>query len=112
MDGRFVINPTLAQREVSDIDMTVAGTKEAIMMVEAGAKEVPEMDMLDAILFAHEEIKKIVEFIDQIVVEVGKPKMEVELYKPLEEIDAAVREYATPKMREAIHTVDKLERLM
>ena len=111
VDGRFVINPTLAQREVSDIDMTVAGTKEAIMMVEAGAKEVPEMDMLDAILFAHEEIKKIVEFIDQIVVEVGKPKMEVELYKPLEEIDAAVREYATPKMREAIHTVDKLERL-
>lgn len=111
VDGRFVINPTLAQREVSDIDMTVAGTKEAIMMVEAGAKEVPEMVMLDAILFAHEEIKKIVEFIDQIVAELGKPKMEIELYKPLEEIDAAVREYATPKMKEAIHTVDKLERL-
>ena len=60
--------------------MTVAGTKEAIMMVEAGAKEVPEMDMLDAILFAHEEIKRIVEFIDQIVAEVGRPKMEVNLY--------------------------------
>lgn len=101
VDGRFVINPTLAQREVSDIDMTVAGTKEAIMMVEAGAKEVPEMVMLDAILFAHEEIKKIVEFIDQIVAELGKPKMEIELYKPLEEIDAAVREYATPKMKES-----------
>ncbi len=111
VNGRFIINPTLAQREVSDIDMTVAGTKDAIMMVEAGAKEVPEMDMLDAILFAHEEIKKIVEFIDQIVVEVGKPKMQIELYKPLDEIDIAVREYATPKMKEAIHTVDKLERL-
>ena len=111
VDGRFVINPTLEQREVSDIDMTVAGTKEAIMMVEAGAKEVPEMDMLDAIMFAHEEIKKIVEFIDQIVAEVGKPKMEVELYKPLEEIDQAVREYAVPKMKEAVLTFDKLERL-
>ena len=111
VDGQFVINPTLAQREVSDIDMTVAGTKEAIMMVEAGAKEVPEMDMLDAILFAHEEIKRLVEFIDQIVAEVGRPKMEVNLYKPSEEIDQAVREYATEKMKEAIHTYDKLERL-
>lgn len=111
VDGQFVINPTLEQRAVSDIDMTVAGTKEAIMMVEAGAKEVPEMEMLDAILFAHEEIKKLVEFIDQIVVEVGKPKKEIELYKPSEEIDAAVREFATPKMKVAIHTPDKLERL-
>ena len=111
VDGQFVINPTLAQREVSDIDMTVAGTKEAIMMVEAGAKEVPEMDMLDAILFAHEEIKRLVEFIDQIVAEVGRPKMEVNLYKPSEEIDQAVREFATAKMKEAIHTYDKLERL-
>ena len=111
VDGQFVINPTLEQREKSDIDMTVAGTKEAIMMVEAGAKEVPEMDMLDAILFAHEEIKRLVEFIDQIVAEVGRPKMEVNLYKPSEEIDQAVREYATEKMKEAIHTYDKLERL-
>ena len=92
VDGQFVINPTLEQREKSDIDMTVAGTKEAIMMVEAGAKEVPEMVMLDAILFAHEEIKRLVEFIDQIVAEVGRPKMEVNLYKPSEEIDQAVRE--------------------
>ena len=111
VDGQFVINPTLEQRAVSDIDMTVAGTKEAIMMVEAGAKEVPEMEMLDAILFAHEEIKRLVEFIDQIVAEVGRPKMEVNLYKPSEEIDQAVREYATEKMKEAIHTYDKLERL-
>lgn len=111
IDGKFVINPNLEQRGISDIEMTVAGTKEAIMMVEAGAKEVPEMDMLDAILFAHEEIKKIVEFIDQIVREVGKEKMDIQLYKPLDEIDEAVRAYAVPKMKEAIFTQDKLERL-
>ena len=111
VDGQLIINPTLEQREKSDINMTVSGTKEAIMMVEAGANEVPEMEMLDAILFAHEEIKKIVEFIEEVVKEVGKPKQEVTLYKPLEEIDTAVREYASPKMREAIHTADKLERL-
>ena len=111
VDGQLIINPTLEQREKSDMHMTVSGTKDAIMMVEAGANEVPEMEMLDAILFAHEEIKKIVEFIEEVVKEVGKPKQEVTLYKPSEEIDAAVREYASPKMREAIHTADKLERL-
>ena len=111
VDGQLIINPTLEQREKSDMHMTVSGTKDAIMMVEAGANEVPEMEMLDAILFAHEEIKKIVEFIEEVVREVGKPKQEVTLYKPSEEIDAAVREYASPKMREAIHTADKLERL-
>ncbi len=111
VNGNFVINPTLAQREVSDIDMTVSGTKEAIMMVEAGAQEVPENEMLDAILFAHEEIKKIVEFIEQIVVEIGKPKKEVELYTVPEDIDNVVREYAEDKMRTAIKTVDKMERL-
>lgn len=111
VDGEFVINPSLAQREESDIDMTVAGTKEAIMMVEAGADEVPEMDMLDAILFAHEEIKPLVEFIEQIVAEIGKPKQVIDYYKPDEEIERQVREFAAPKMREAIHTYDKLERL-
>lgn len=111
IDGQFVINPTLEQRELSDIEVTVAGTKEAIMMVEAGANEVPEMEMLDAILFGHEEIKRLVEFIDQIVAEVGKPKQEVELYKPLAEIEEAVRAFAMPKMREAIRTPEKLERL-
>ncbi len=111
VDGRLVINPTLEQRSVSDINMYVAGTKEAIMMVEAGAKEVPEMEMLDAIMFAHEEIKKICEFIEEIVAEVGKPKMQIELWKPNEEVDAAVREYAVAKMHDAILTKDKLERL-
>ena len=111
VDGQLIINPTLEQREKSDMYMTVSGTKNAIMMVEAGANEVPESEMLDAILFAHEEIKKIVEFIEEVVKEVGKPKQEVELYKPLQEIDEAVRAYAAPKRREAIQTPDKLERL-
>ena len=111
VDGQFVINPSLEQREKSCMHMTVSGTKEAIMMVEAGAQEVPEETMLEAIMFAHEEIKKIVEFIEQIVAEVGKPKMEIELYKVPEDIEAAVREYAEDKMRAAIQTYDKLERL-
>ena len=111
VDGRFIINPTLEQREQSDINLTVAGTKDAIMMVEAGADEVPEEVMLDAIFFGHEEIKKLVEFIDEIVAEVGKPKKELVLKQIPEDIDAAVRAYATDRMQEAIHTFDKLERL-
>ncbi len=111
VDGRFIINPTLEQREQSDINLTVAGTKDAIMMVEAGADEVPEEVMLDAIFFGHEEIKKLVEFIDEIVAEVGKPKKELVLKQIPEDIDTAVRAYATGRMQEAIHTFDKLERL-
>ena len=111
VDGRLIINPSLEQREKSDIHMTVSGTKDAIMMVEAGANEVPEMEMLDAILFAHEEIQELVAFIEEVVKEVGRPKQDVVLYKPLPEIDEAVRAYAAPKMREAIQTPDKLERL-
>ena len=89
VDGRLIINPSLEQREKSDIHMTVSGTKDAIMMVEAGANEVPEMEMLDAILFAHEEIKELVAFIEEVVKEVGRPKQDVVLYKPLPEIDEA-----------------------
>ncbi|MBR3147051.1 MAG: polyribonucleotide nucleotidyltransferase [Eubacterium sp.] len=111
VDGEFVINPTLAQREESDINLTVAGTKEAIMMVEAGAKEVPEEVMLDAIFFGHEEIKKIVSFIDEVVAEVGKEKQQEELYKVPEEIDQAVREFATEKMKLAVRNSDKMTRL-
>ncbi len=111
IDGEFIINPTLEQRELSRMNLTVAGTKEAIMMVEAGADEVPESVMLDAILYGHEEIKKIVEFIDAIVAEVGKEKQEVNLYKVPDDIDEAVRAYAVDKMKAAIKTVDKLERL-
>lgn len=111
VDGEFIINPGLEEREKSDLHLVVSGTKDAIMMVEAGANEIPEETVLDAIMFAHEEIKEIIEFIDEVVVEVGKPKMEVELYKVPEEIEADVREYAEGKMREAVHTVEKMERL-
>ena len=111
VDGQFIINPSLEQREQSVMHMTVSGTKDAIMMVEAGAQEIPEETMLEAIMFAHEEIKKIVEFIEQVVAEVGKPKMEIELYKVPEDLEAAVREYAEDKMRAAIQTYDKMERL-
>ena len=112
VDGRLVINPTLEQREVSDINLTVAGTKEAIMMVEAGAKEVPEEEMLDAILFGHEEIKKIVAFIEEVVAEVGKEKQAIEVKELPEGFEEAVRAYGEPKMFEAVHTPDKAERLV
>ena len=108
---RFIVNPTKAEREESEMHMTVAGTKDAIMMVEAGANEVPEDIILDAIMFAHEEIKNIVAWIEEIVAEVGTPKRECNLYKAPADIDEAVREYATAKMREAILTYDKQERL-
>lgn len=111
VDGQLIVNPSLAQREVSDMHLVVSGTKDAIMMVEAGANEVPEDEILDAIMFAHEEIKKIVEFIDEIVAEIGKPKKELNLYTVPEEIDTAVRAYAVDKMRAAIQTYDKMERL-
>lgn len=111
VDGELIINPTYEQRMASDINLTVSGTKEAIMMVEAGANEVPEMEMLDAIMFGHEEIKKLCEFIEEIVAEVGKEKMEYKVFKATEEIDAAVRELATEKMIAAIKTVEKQERM-
>ena len=111
IDGEFIINPGLEEREKSDLHLVVSGTKDAIMMVEAGANEIPEEVILDAIMFAHEEIKEIIAFIDEVVAEVGKPKMEIELYKVPEEIEADVREYAESKMREAVHTVEKMERL-
>lgn len=111
VDGKFIINPTLAEREKSDLHLVVSGTKDAIMMVEAGANEVPEEVILDGIMFAHEEIKKIIEFINEVVAEVGKPKKEVALHQVPEDIEEAVRAYASEKMRAAIQTVDKQERL-
>ncbi|HKK95916.1 MAG TPA: polyribonucleotide nucleotidyltransferase [Anaerovoracaceae bacterium] len=111
IDGEFIINPTLEQRGESSMHLIVSGTKDAIMMVEAGANEVPEETMLDGIMFAHEEISRICKFIEEIVREVGKEKMEVTLFKASEEINEAVRAYAVDKMKEAIKTYDKLERL-
>ncbi len=110
VEGSLVVNPTAKEREKSDMHLVVSGTKDAIMMVEAGSNEIPEELMLEAIMFAHEEIKKIVAFIEGIVAEIGKEKQDVVLYKPEEEIEAEVRNFATQKMREAIKTVEKLER--
>lgn len=78
VDGKIVINPTAKEREVSKLHLVVSGTKDKVMMIEAGAQEIPEDIMLEAIMTAQEEIKKIVEFIEGIVKEVGKPKMQYE----------------------------------
>lgn len=110
IDGEFVANPDQEQREKSDLHLVVSGTKDAIMMVEAGAEEVDEKVVLDGILFAHEEIKKIVAFIEDIVAEVGHEKCEVELHIPSDETRAMVDEFAREKMREAVKTVEKMER--
>ena len=111
VDGELVINPTAEQRAKSDLALTVSGTKDAIMMVEAGANEVSEEKMLEAILFAHEEIKKIVAFIEGIVAEVGKEKTEYKLYLPSDEMTADVEAFVGDGMHEAVHTPDKVERL-
>ncbi|MGB5822877.1 MAG: polyribonucleotide nucleotidyltransferase, partial [Proteocatella sp.] len=111
VDGEYVVNPNLEQRAVSQMYLVVSGTKEAIMMVEATANEVSEDVMLKAILFAHEEIKKVVSFIETIVAAVGKTKDEYAVFKAPAEIEAEVIEYAKDKMKEAILTKDKLERM-
>lgn len=110
VDDRFVINPTLAQREVSKMNLTVSGTKEAIMMVEAGADEVSEKTMLDAIMFAHEEIKNIVEFIDAIVAEVGVTKQPFEPPVVPAELEKEVKSFAEEKFDAAIRIKDKKDR--
>lgn len=107
----FILNPNAEQREASDLHLVVSGTKEAVMMVEAGAKEISEEVMLEAILFAHDNIKKIIGFIESIVEKVGKEKMEVEAPVTDEELEGKVKEFATDKMLNAIRTVDKQERL-
>ena len=110
VDGDLIVNPTSLQREKSDLNLTVSGTKDAIMMVEAGANEISEKTMLSAIIKAHEEIKKLVAFQEEIVQEIGKEKMKVELFKPDETIETEIREFALEKLRDAIKTVDKQER--
>ena len=89
IDGQFVINPTVEQREKSDLNLTIAGSRDAVMMVEAGADELPEEVILEAILFGHEEIKKIVAFQDEIQKACGKEKREVKLFAVPEELEAA-----------------------
>lgn len=110
VDGQYVINPDNEQRAKSEMHVYVSGTADAIMMVEAGANEVSEEVMLGGILYAHEEIKKQVAFINEIVKEVGKEKLSVELYTIPEEINLAVREYADKLVDEALAETDRQER--
>ena len=110
VDGKYVINPDSEQRAKSSMHVYVSGTADAIMMVEAGANEVSEEEMLGGILFAHEEIKKQVKFINDIVKKVGKKKLEMELYHIGEDVDAAVRKYADKMLDKALDTFDRAER--
>ena len=110
VDGKFIVNATEKEREQSTMHLTVSGTGEAILMVEAGANEVSEQTMLDAIMFAHEEIKKQVEFQLKIKAEIGKPLATYESYLPKEDIEKAVREFAYDKLTAALDTFDREER--
>ncbi|MDE7159190.1 MAG: polyribonucleotide nucleotidyltransferase, partial [Clostridiales bacterium] len=111
VDGEYVINPDAAQRAKSTIHLNLAGTKDAILMIEAGADEVTNDEMVGAIMFGHKEIKKICEFIEgTIVPAAGKPKKEIELYHVPEELDKDVRAFAEKKIEWAIDTTDRKER--
>ncbi len=110
IDGQYIINPTIEQAKVSRLNLAVAGTKDAILMVEAGAKEISEDEMLDAIWFGHEEIKKLVEFQEKIMAEVGKPKMEVPVYEPPAELAAEIEAYGAEQLKAALMDANKLER--
>lgn len=110
IDGQYIINPTIEQAKVSRLNLAVAGTKDAILMVEAGAKEISEDEMLDAIWFGHEEIKKLVEWQEKIMAEVGKPKMEVPVYEPPAELAAEIEAYGAEQLKAALMDANKLER--
>ena len=110
VDGEYIINPTPEQLEKSDINLTVAGTKYAVNMVESGAKEVSEEAMLGAIMFGHEHIKQLVAFQEEIAAAVGKEKMEVKLYTVDEDIDREVRAQFEQPIRDAVSIEKKLER--
>ena len=111
VDGEFVFNPTAAQKAVSDMALTVASTKEKVIMIEAGANEVPEQQMINAIFAAHELNQKVIAFIDTIVAECGKPKHEYESCAVPEELFAAIKEIVTPEeMEVAVFSDDKQTR--
>ena len=110
VNNQFIINPSVEELEKSDINLSVAGTKDAINMVESGSKEVSEELMIEAIMFGHEAIKKLVEFQEEIVKEVGKEKIEVTLAKLDEDLVHEVNEFAKEKMCKAIQIKDKLEK--
>ena len=110
IDGKYVINPTVEEKEKSTIHLSLAGTKDAILMIEAGALEVTDEEMVGAIMYGHEEIKKVCAWIEEIAAVAGKPKMEMELYKIPEDLDAAVKAYGYDKLYAALDTFDRQER--
>lgn len=110
VDGKFVINPTVEQSEKSDMHLVVAGTKDAINMVEAGADEVPEEIMLEAIMFGHEEVKRLIAFQEEIAAQVGKEKMEVVLYELDPQLEAEIRQLAEADIKRAVQVPEKLAR--
>ena len=110
VNGEFIINPTQEELELSDIDLTVAGTKHAINMVEAGSKEVSEEDMLEALMFGHDAVKELCEFQETIIAEIGKEKMEYEKLEISDELREEVRELAAEKLDKAMRIKEKLEK--
>lgn len=110
VDGKFIINPSVSELEKSDINLSVAGTKDAINMVESGSKEVSEEDMVDAIMFGHEAIKELIAFEEEIIAKVGKEKIEVTLAVIPDELIKEVEDYAKERMCKAIQIKDKIEK--
>ena len=110
VNGKFVINPTPEQLEKSELDLTVAGTKDAINMVESSAKQVPEDIMLEALMFGHKAVKELIKFEEKIIKEIGEEKMEYETLTPDEEMIERVKSLATKKMDKALRIKDKLKK--
>lgn len=110
INGEFIINPTVEQAEESDIDLTVAGTRDAINMVEAGAREASEDDMLEALMFGHEAIKKLIAFEEEVIKEIGVPTMEYEKLKITSELRSEVDTYVRERLDKALRIKDKLEK--
>ena len=110
VNGEFIINPTPEELENSELELTVAGTKDAINMVESSAKQVPEDVMLEALMFGHEAVKELIKFQEEIIKEIGAPKMEYETLVPEEEIVTRVKDLVTDRMDKALRIKDKLEK--
>ena len=110
VDGEFIINPTPEELEKSELELTVAGTKEAINMVESSAKQVSEEVMLEALMFGHEAVKELIAFQEEIIAEIGTEKMEYETLVPEEDLIARIKELATDRMDQALRIKDKLEK--
>ena len=110
INGEFIINPTVEQLEESDIDLTVAGTKEAINMVEAGAKQVSEEDMLDALMFGHDAIKELVQFEEEIINDIGEEKMSYDILEISDELLNEIKELSKDKFDDALRIKEKLEK--